>query len=303
MKSKAEKKININNEEIKRIENRIIPIDAELTIFAAELVRQRATPSGTIGRTGRINAEFKKERDKNAIKLPLETEKTRLETEVTNLGADILTIEGEITTLEAEIATINRTNEILKAEAKLRGASAEEILKIEQSSASLRIKARQRYNKEVSNADRAAADENLKEIKKEEQAIKLSEIEQQIARKEAKKVANENSKKDAKQLAEEQKRLLDEEKERRIAKDERESAAQKIQIDAFRSTLDKRNQDLLAAEDEFENKKGELIKANDLDFTKVEEEFRLKKLEINKTYNKLEEDEENKINEKKKSVL
>jgi len=124
MKSKAEKKININNEEIKRIENRIIPIDAELAIFAAELVRQRATPSGTIGRTGRINAELKKERDKNAIKLPLETEKTRLETEVTNLGADILTIEGEITTLEAEIVTIQLTD----IPSKITDINAQEII-------------------------------------------------------------------------------------------------------------------------------------------------------------------------------
>ena len=73
-KSEAKNKININNEEIKRIENRIIPIDAELARITAELVRQRAMAAGTTGRMARINAEFKKERDKNAIKLPLETE-------------------------------------------------------------------------------------------------------------------------------------------------------------------------------------------------------------------------------------
>jgi hypothetical protein len=124
MKSKAEKKININNDEIKRIENRIIPIDAELAIITPELIRQRATASGTTGRMARINAELKKERDKNAIKLPLETEKTRLETEVTNLGADILTIEGEITTLEAEIATIQLTD----IPSKITDINAQEII-------------------------------------------------------------------------------------------------------------------------------------------------------------------------------
>ncbi len=78
MKSQAESKINTNNEEIKRIENRIIPIDAKLAIITVELVRQRATTTGTSGRMTRINAELKKERDNNAIKLPLETGKKKI---------------------------------------------------------------------------------------------------------------------------------------------------------------------------------------------------------------------------------
>jgi archaellum component FlaC len=59
-KVNQKKKININNEEIKRIENRIIPIDAELAIITAELIRQRDTTSGTTGRMARINDELKK---------------------------------------------------------------------------------------------------------------------------------------------------------------------------------------------------------------------------------------------------
>ena len=87
---------------------------------------------------------------------------------------------------------------------------------------------------------------------------------------------------------------------RREAKDQRESVAQQIQIDAFRSTLEKRQQDILAAEDDFEKKKGELIKAGVTDFTFVEEQYRLKLLEINKTYNEQEEKAAEEKNEKQK---
>jgi hypothetical protein len=92
------------------------------------------------------------------------------------------------------------------------------------------------------------------------------------------------------------------EAERQQAKADRESAAQKIIIAAYRSTLDKRNQDLLAAEDDFENKKGDLIRAGIYDFTLLEEEYRLKVLEINKTYNDKEEEEFKKNEEKRRSI-
>lgn len=90
--------------------------------------------------------------------------------------------------------------------------------------------------------------------------------------------------------------------EREQAQIQRETAAFELNIKAYRATLDKRNQDLLAAEDEFENRKGDLIRAGIYDFTLLEEEFRLKKIEINKTYDKLEEEEAKKLEEKKKAL-
>jgi len=90
--------------------------------------------------------------------------------------------------------------------------------------------------------------------------------------------------------------------EREQAQIQRETAAFELNLKAYRATLDKRNQDLLAAEDEFENRKGDLIRAGIYDFTLLEEEFRLKKIEINKTYDKLEEEEAKKIEEKKKAL-
>ena len=53
----------------------IIPIDAVISVIDAELMRQRATATGTAGRMARINAELAKKRIEEAKKLPLVTEK------------------------------------------------------------------------------------------------------------------------------------------------------------------------------------------------------------------------------------
>ena len=123
-KSQAENQIDINNEEIKRIENRIIPIEANIAIIDADLVRFRATATGTAGRMARINAELAKKRIEEAKKLPLVTEKTKLETEVTNLGLDIITIEGFITTGKTDIDNI----QLVDIPAKIKDIEAQEII-------------------------------------------------------------------------------------------------------------------------------------------------------------------------------
>ncbi len=93
--------------------------------------------------------------------------------------------------LQAEIDQINRSNDLLVAQAKLRGASEKEIFEIEQSSRKLRIAARNRFNKQVENIDKEAADKNAADIRKEQDSIVLSEINFQIAEKERKKKHNE----------------------------------------------------------------------------------------------------------------
>ncbi len=82
------------------------------------------------------------------------------------------------------------------------------------------------------------------------------------------------------------------ENQRRDEKEKRESDAQKIQIEAYRSTLSDRERETLAAEDELEAKKGELIKAGNYNFEVLEEEHRLKLLEINKKYDDVDKERE-----------
>jgi hypothetical protein len=137
----------------------------------------------------------------------------------------------------------------------------------------------------------AAIDEQLAAL----QTLENNAADFELQIRDINKKASEKTKKDKKDDTKDLEQL---QKER----DQRESEAIQIQIKAYRATLDKRNQDLLAAEDEFENKKGDLIRANNFDFTKLEEEFRLKKIEINKTYDKIEEEEAKKLEEKKKAL-
>jgi chromosome segregation ATPase len=94
---------------------------------------------------------------------------------------------GADSALEVEIAKINQTGELLKAEAKLRGDSEKEINEIEQSTRRLRIKARERYNKDVEKIDFEASEKNKTAIKTEQDAIRLSDVNFQISEKERRK--------------------------------------------------------------------------------------------------------------------
>lgn len=119
--------------------------------------------------------------------------------------------------LQAEIDQINRSNDLLVAQAKLRGASEKEIFEIEQSSRRLRIAARNRFNKEVENIDKEAATKNAAEIRKEQDSIVLSEVNFQLAEKERKKKHNEElaaiekerTKKEKEELEKRQQGLID----------------------------------------------------------------------------------------------
>ena len=119
--------------------------------------------------------------------------------------------------LQAEIDQINRSNDLLVAQAKLRGASEKEIFEIEQSSRKLRIAARNRFNKEVENIDKEAATKNAADIRKEQDAIVLSEVNFQVAEKERKKKHNdellalekERTKKEQEELEKRQQGLID----------------------------------------------------------------------------------------------
>ena len=115
--------------------------------------------------------------------------------------------------LQAEIEQINRSNDLLVAQAKLRGASEKEIFEIEQSSRKLRIAARNRFNKEVETIDKEAAIKNAADIRKEQDAIVLSEVNFQVAEKERKKKHNEELAALEKQRTEEERRARKERNE------------------------------------------------------------------------------------------
>ena len=124
---------------------------------------------------------------------------------------------------------------------------------------------------------------------------------QDDANKKAKQASTQRTK-DIKEALAEQQRLEEEAEQRRREQDERESAAQKIQIDAFRSTLSQREQEVLRAEDELENKKATLIRAGNFDFEKIEEEHRLKLATINAKFDKEDEDKRLAAEAKKKEI-
>lgn len=108
--------------------------------------------------------------------------------------------------LQAEIDQINRSNDLLIAQAKLRGASEKEIFEIEQSSRRLRIAARNRFNKDVADADKDAANKNLAEIRKEQDNIVINDINFQTSEKERKRKLREEQIKEAEEF---EKRLLE----------------------------------------------------------------------------------------------
>ena len=160
--------------------------------------------------------------------------------------------------LQAEIDQINRSNELLIAQAKLRGASEKEIFEIEQTSRRLRIAARNRFNKEVADADKEAANKNLGEIRKEQDAIVLSDVNFQTSEKERRRKLREEKIKEQEEL---EKRLL--EGRQRAAKAgvdfdlaqlERQEEAKKEKEDARLKEEEEGNK-FLEAEFEKENKR------------------------------------------------
>ena len=198
---------------------------------------------------------------------------------------------------------LKSSGELEELRAKLAGKGEDEILAIRKKSLNAQIEQNKKDYEQLIKLDKVKAsaliDENAN-LANELTKLDINfKIEQKKRQEEADKKAIENNKK----KTDEQKRLDQEEQQRIIERNERESAAQQIQIDAFRSTLDKRQQDILAAEDDFEKKKGELIKAGVTDFTYVQEQYRIKLLEINKNYDKQDEDEANKVKEQKKAAL
>jgi hypothetical protein len=154
---------------------------------------------------------------------------------------------GAETALSAELESINKTEQLLIAEAKLRGESADRIYKIEQESRNLRIKARQRYQSEIEQIDADAANKNANEIKKEQTDIRIGEINFQIEQKNKKQKHNEDL---AKIEEDRTKKELEEQKKRQEQVLQAESNAFQLQLQAAENKTKKQQEDA-ASEDAF----------------------------------------------------
>ena len=197
---------------------------------------------------------------------------------------------------------LKSAGELEELRAKLAGKGEDEILAIRKKSLNAQIEQNKKDYEQLIKLDKvkasALADENAKLT---DELTKLDinfKIDQKKRQEEADKLAIENNKK----KTDEQKRLDQEEEQRIKNKNDRESAAQKLQIDAFRATLSEREQATLQAEDELEEKKATLMKAGNFNFELLEEEHRLKLAGINDKYNKEDEDKRLELEAKKKEI-
>jgi hypothetical protein len=220
------------------------------------------------------------------------TEKAKKKQEELNEVLANSTKEG----LKAAKDFVKTQGEINQLRAQAEGKSEEEINSIRVKAIKDQIKLNQDRYEELLKLDKKAASELADENAALQDELTKIDLQGQIKRNEQRKQQAEKTKQQVEKESAEQ---IARQKER----DARESAAQQIQIDAYRSTLDQRSQDLLSAEDEFEKKKGELIRAGVTDFTLIQEQYRLKLLEINKKYDQQDLDEETKKQEQKKAAL
>jgi len=120
------------------------------------------------------------------------------------------TKKGAEIALEAELASIDLENQLLVAQAKAKGKSEAEIRAIEEQSGRLRILARKRFQNEIATIDQDAANKNLQEIKKQEVASQVANLNAEgaeIARKKA--AAKVKADKDAEDAKKEAERLAE----------------------------------------------------------------------------------------------
>jgi len=192
------------------------------------------------------------------------------------------------------------------ANAKKRGASEEELLKIEKQGREERYKTlqadidtKQKIYDNLKSTGKATyeqvkkAGEELnaaqKSINQEKENDRLKDLEKEAQQiddarnkeKEKRKVNNDKAKQQREQDAKEQQERLD--------------AALQVERDAVLATYSARNKDLQQLDDEYIQQKTTLLKAGFTDFTNIDEAYRIKQLEINKQY----DEEEKKLQEEK----
>lgn len=142
-------------------------------------------------------------------------------------------LKGAKAALDAESAYVKRSGDLLVAEAKARGANAEEIYKIEQQNRQLLLASQERYYKELNDKDSDEARAALINIKDTQNSIKVAEANFRADQRQ-KGIDNANKNKQTQ-------KQLDDQKLKDI------EAAGKAETDAYLSTLSERDKELYEA--------------------------------------------------------
>ena len=201
-------------------------------------------------------------------------------------------LKGSKTALDAESASVKRSGDLLLAQAKARGANADEIYKIEQSNRKLLLESQQRYYNDLKNKDSDEAIAAINNIKNTQNEIKIAEANFQADKLERSKQAGEKLAQKTK--AETDKEIADRKKAlEEIDKNEKAAAI---------SLLDEREQQKRKVVNDY-NAQITLATANGRD-TFILEEAKLNALRILKDKFKKEDDDKQKeIDDKEKERL
>ena len=143
-------------------------------------------------------------------------------------------LKGSKVALDAESASVKRSGDLLLAQAKARGANADEIYKIEQSNRKLLLESQQRYYNDLKNKDSDEAIAAINNIKNTQTEIKIAEANFQAAKLEKSKQASDK-------LAQQNKNASDKDLEDiKRQKDQALEAIKKGEEEAFKATLTER---------------------------------------------------------------
>jgi hypothetical protein len=201
-------------------------------------------------------------------------------------------LKGSKTALDAESASVKRTGDLLLAQAKARGANADEIYKIEQSNRKLLLESQQRYYNDLKNKDSDEAITAINNIKNTQNEIKIAEANFQADKLER-----------SKQLGEKLAQKTKAETDKEVA--DRKKALEEIDKNekaAALSLLDEREQQKRKVINDY-NEKITLATANGRD-TFILEEAKLNALRILKDkFKKEDDDKQNEIDKKNEENL
>lgn len=146
-------------------------------------------------------------------------------------------LKGSKVALDAESANVKRSGDLLIAQAKARGANADEIYKIEQSNRKLLLASQQRYYNDLKNKDSDEAIAAINNIKNTQNEIKIAEANFQADKLQKSiqagtKLAEKNKVQSDKEIADRKKALEDIDKNEKAAAlsllDEREQQKRKV---------------------------------------------------------------------------
>jgi len=197
-------------------------------------------------------------------------------------------LKGAKAALDAESANVKREGDILIAQAKAKGANADEIYKIEQQNRKLLLESQQRYYNELKNKDSDEARAGLAAIKDTQASIKVAEANFRADQLKAKKEADQKSKDAAGQKAVKDKALRDKELgELQAGRDE-----------AYLATLDDQERELYKVTEHYVKLIDLAIKYGQ-DTKGLEEGLLAAQQEIRDKYSKQEQDKWDKASEER----